>query len=445
MCAERSGRRAFALGAASLLLGRQAAGRGRTALGGRVSLRVPWPLFAIDPHDPSSAAAALFGDALFDTLYVRDEVGGFVPGLAEGEPEPGGQELHVRVRAGLRTGRGRPLGAQECVASIARARASGARGWLTEVPVPRASGSTLRFATKDPSRLVRALASPLVAIVPRGFSPETPDGTGPFRFQSRGDALILARNPLAARGPAFLDELVLRSSADLKASLRAFESGADDLGWLGLGLYEIRAGARPFDAGVTAFATLFVGRDAGAWDAPGVAQRICDSVPAARLAEFALGAPWRLEPSDGWGGPPSSILVRDDAPYLLELARALAGVLSRPGHELVTRAVPPEELASRKISRLFALALDAVRPASHGSFGALVGLTTAVDPARAAELVRHPPKLGEVSVRALTRTLRCGVLGEIRAQGGRVADVNVALSSAAPGVDWGAVSRGRRG
>ena len=101
----------------------------------RLSLRLPWPLTTIDPHRLDDAAAAFFGEALFDTLYARDETGQIVPALAESEPEPDGNLLRVKLRSGLRTARGRPLGTKDVVSAIARARSLGARGWLADVPV----------------------------------------------------------------------------------------------------------------------------------------------------------------------------------------------------------------------------------------------------------------------------------------------------------------------
>ena len=65
---------------------RNAHARGRTAVGGRISLRVPWPVLAMDPHRLEDATAGIFGEALFDTLYLRDESGAFVASLAEGDP-----------------------------------------------------------------------------------------------------------------------------------------------------------------------------------------------------------------------------------------------------------------------------------------------------------------------------------------------------------------------
>jgi hypothetical protein len=41
----------------------------------------------------------------------------------------------------------------------------------------------------------------------------------------------------------------------------------------------------------------------------------------------------------------------------------------------------------------------------------------------------------------MTRTMRCGVVGEIRVQGGRAPDVQLVGSSASAGFDLGASSR----
>ena len=433
---------ALGLGAA-IGTGQDARARGRTPTGGRISLRLPWPVLSMDPHRLEDATAAIFGDALFDTLYARDESGAFVASLAEAEPEPEGASLRVRVRAGRRTARGRGREARDAAAAIARSRGLGGRGWLADIPTPKVEGRSLVFAMRDANRLVRALASPIVAIVPSGFSPEAPDGTGPMKFATRGDALVLARNPLAARGPSYLEEVVVTPAPDLAASLRAFESGTDDLGWLGSGLHEPRPGSRPYDLGAVAWAVLFTGREATTWDVPGVAQRICDGIPPARLSYLALGPAWTTEPEQGWGGPPTTLLVRDDAPWLVELAKAIAATISRPSHEVTARPVPNAELAQRRAARNHTLALDVVRPVAPGSFAAMVALATADNAGRASELVQHPPKLGEVPARTMTRTLRCGVVGEIRVQGGRAPDVQLAASPMGPGFDLGATTRSR--
>ena len=424
-------------------LSREAHARGRAQVGGKLSLRVPWPVLAIDPHRLEDATAAIFGEALFDTLYARDETGAYVASLAEADPEPEGTSLRVRLRTGLHTAKGRDFGTRDAAAAIARSRSLGGRAWLADVPAPKVDGSSLVFAMRDASRLVRALASPIVAMVPTGFASDAPDGTGPMKFAVRGDGVVLTRNPLAARGPSFLDEVLLRAAPDLSASLRAFEGGSDDLGWLGSGLHEPRVGSRPFDFGAAGWAVLFTGREATNWDAPGVAQRICDGIAPARLAYLALGPAWTTEPEQGWGGPPTSLHVREDAPWLVELAKAIAATISRPSHEVTAKPVPALEIAQRRTSRGHTLLLDVVRPVAPGSFAAMIALATADNALRASELVQHPPKLGEIPPRTMTRTMHCGVVGEIRVQGGRAPDVQLAASSTGAGFDLGASTRTR--
>lgn len=429
--------------AGALGLPRIARARGRSVAGGKIGLRLPWPILSLDPHRIDDVAAAIFGDALFDTLYVRDEAGNVVPSLAEGDPEVDGADLRVRVRSGLTTAQGRPIDARDAASSIARARSSGAQAWLADIPAPtRIDATTLKFTGRDAAKLARALSSPLTAIIPLAFAPDHPDGTGPFRAERRDGALALVRNPKAARGASFLEEIVVRTAADLAASLRSFEAGSDDIGWLGLGLHEPRAGAKSFDCGAVAWAILRTGREGGNWDTPGVVQRVADGIPSARLSYLAVGAPWGTEREEGWNGSPTDLLVRDDSPWLVELARTVAATLSRPSHELTARPLPLAEFQQRMRGRSFALAIDVARPLAPGAVGALTGLATADNAQHAIELVRHPPRVIDAPARTLTRMLRVGVLGEIRVQGGRVPDL--LLPASPSGWDLGAATRARK-
>ncbi len=417
---------------------------GRIEGGGALSLHLPWPLASIDPHRADDATAAILGGSLFDTLYAPDETGAIVPALAESDPEPTRAGLRVAVRGGLRTARDRSLDARDAHFAIARARGMGARAWLADVPQPRLDGrDALVFATEDAARLVRALASPLVAIVPTGFNPDRPDGTGPFRAERRDTTLALERNPRAASGPPFLDEILVRGSPDFAASLRAFEAGEDTLGWLGSGLHEPRPGARPFDFGAAAWPILRTGHDAGVWDAPGIAQRIADGIAYARVAYLVLGPPWAAQSEQGWGGPVCDLFVRDDAPWLVELARAVAATITRPQHEVTARPVPVGEILQRRASRGFALMVDVARPLAPTALGAFVGLATADDAQTAPDIAKHLPRVIDPNPRGLTRTMRIGVLGEVRVQGARTADVTLGAAPAG-GIDFGNASRARR-
>jgi len=434
-------RRALLAGLLAASVAPRVLARGRIPVGGRVALRVPWPIGAIDPHRIDDPLAAIFGEALFDTLYAQTPEGQLVPSLAEAEPEPDGANLRVKLGAGLRTAKEKPFGTKDALQSIARARASGARGWLADIPVPRDDGRALVFATKDAARLTRALASPIVAMVPSGFSPESPDGTGPFRFGIRDGALLLTKNRLAARGPAFLDEITVRAAANVSASLLAFEGGSDDIGWFERGLHAVRAGSKTFDHGAVGWAVLCTGRDAVAWDRPGIAQSVADGIPYSRVSNLHLGAAWTESPGQGWGGPPVTLIVRDDSPWLIDVANAIAATVTRPGHEVTVKPVTATELVSRRASRMYGLALDVVRNVGSGSLGAMVALATADNPTRAQEIMQHPPKLGDVSARTLTRTFRSGVIGEIRVGGGRVPDLTLAPSGNGFGFDLGSSYR----
>lgn len=438
---SRVDRRSFlqsgiALSTLSLLGAAQA--KGRTPIGGRISFRLPWPLGPIDPHRIDDPIAAMFGEALFDTLYTQTADGQIVPSLAESDPEPEGVNLRVKIRAGVRSGKDKMFFSRDAAASIARARASGGRGWLADIPIPRDDGRSLVFATKDAARLTRALSSPIVAMLPVGFTPESPDGTGPFKFVQRPDgAMSLVRNRQACRGPAFMEEVTVRSAANVSASLLAFEAGADDIGWFERGLHEPRAGSKSFDLGAVGWVALFTGRDANDWDGPGIAQRICDGIPYSKLSNLHLGAAWTAEAEQGWGGPPVSLLVREDSRWMVAVANAVAATITRPGHEVTVKTVPGAELASRRASRMFGLALDVVRSIAPGGLSAMIALATADNPTRAQEIGQHPPKLGDVAARTVTRTMKVGVVGEIRVGGGRVPELVLVPSPTGAGFDLG--------
>ncbi len=103
----------------------------------------------------------------------------------------------------------------------------------------------------------------------------------------------------------------------------------------------------------------------------------------------------------------------------------------------------PAEIVQRRASRGFALMLDVARPAGPGAMGALIGLATADDPAAAVALVRHPPRT-DLTPRTATRTMRLGVVAEVRVQGGRSPDLVLPSSPWGRGIDWGSAFRSHR-
>lgn len=409
---------------------REAHASPRPPRGGKISLRVPFALRSFDPHALDDLASMLFGAALFEGLYriaspvKAGEAPSLEPVLAESLPILRDSTVTVPLRKGLISGRGRALQPRHFVDSIERARRGAGRFVLSGIPRPKAVASGLEFAFKDAERLGLALASPLLAFSGPVFSASAPDGTGPFVADGSDDAWILRRNVRAASGVPLLESIRIRRASSISDSLRAFEAGDDQLGFHGLGLHDPRPGARGFDAGMVGVLGLAVGREAGALDIPGVAQQLCDGLSPQRFAHLNLGPAWTPGSGAGWSGAPAPLLVAEDSPYLREVAETVAASLSRPGHEISVRPLPASELRDKVRTRSFTLALSAYRPLWPTPLGVYGALLAASDPDHAAGSLARPPKVQ--NVRSLTRSMRVGLLGEIRWQGGAVGELQVA-------------------
>jgi len=417
---------------------------GRTPVGGKLALMLPWPVSSIDPHDIFDPGGALFGHAVFDSLFAFDASGEPYPTLAADAPFIEGGKTILRLREGMMTSKGRKLDGRDVIASISRARHGAGLAWWSDLPTPTPHPKdplAIVFANADPALLARTLSSPLFALVPRSFEPANPDGTGAMSAETSVSRMVLRRNPNAARGASFLDEITIEQAPDLLTPLRSFQGNLTDVGWLSSGLHTPRPGAQPFDLGSAAWIVLQTGAEVGPWGAPGIAQRLLDGLPSERLERFGLGA---LPPATGaaeWGGPPCDLLVLEGSAYLVELARTVSSLLSRPGHEVTVRGVSSVELASRRKSGTYHLLLGVVRPFGAPGVATLVALASAVDPASAREIMRRPPRLTTFEPRVLTRTLKLGVLGELRVAGAHAPDVHLAKNVSGEGWDLGSAYR----
>jgi peptide/nickel transport system substrate-binding protein len=412
-------RRTFALALATAPV---ALALGRTPTAGNLRLSLPFDPSSLDPHLADSPLAALFGPAIAEPLYALDAEGRPYPTLAASLPERTAEGSRVSLRPGLTTARGKPLLARDAVFSLERSRRLGGAAVLGELAVPVASAKeplTFLVPGADPAALAAALASPLTALVPRGFSALAPDGAGPFRATPSRDLLLLERNLRAARGPSFLASIRVSRAADLAAALRAFEAGQADVGFLGAGLHRARPGALSFEGQVYGWAVLRAGREAGAWGAPGVTQGLSDRLSPAVLAHLGVvGVGGKLLPNAGWGGSPAEILVDADSPLLHKLAETAAPLLGGSA-ALGVHAVPRVELAERRSSGAFTLMVDFVRVAGSPGRSTLLSLLAAVSPALAA----RPPRATSTEPRDVARTLPLGVIGGLRFAGFRLPDL----------------------
>jgi peptide/nickel transport system substrate-binding protein len=392
---------------------------GRTPFAGVLRLRLPLYFGGLDPHSLDDPLSALFAPAIADPLYALDASGRPYPALASALPEHTAKGARISLRPELVSARGRALSASDVVFSLKRSQALGGAAVLGAFRAPSTDGKdplSILVPDTEPMALARALASPLTAIVPRNFSPAAPDGTGAFKAAFGPGTLTLTRNESAARAAAFLDRIELGRAADLADALRAFEAGSVDVGWLGNGLYRARAGALPLEGPVFGWMVLRTGLEAKTWGAPGIAQQLAATLPAEALSHFGVRALPGAAEGVQWGGGPVALLVCDDAPHALELARALEPLLSRPGNEVRATPTPRATWLEARRSRRFSLMLDFVRSASADPQQATQALLAAVDPA----LAKHPPR-SSVPLSELARTLSLGIVGELRVSGSRTA------------------------
>lgn len=407
------GRREWLLGVGLTLLlsERRARAMGRTPLGGSIRFELPWSVAQLDPHEIDDACAAFFAPAICDPLFDLDSQGRPYPALADGAPEPSGKGWKVKLRPNLVSGLGRALGPADAHWSLSRAKGRAARGLLAEFGSIRVLADGISFERGSLANLTRALASPCCGIVPRGFDPRRPDGTGAFMVKPGGGGLVLRRNPRAARGAAFLDQITLKPASSIADALRAFETGEVDVGWLGDGLHRRRPGAQPFKGPSVGWVVLRTGSQAGAWAAPGVAQSLVDGLPRGSLSRFGLSSTGGG--ATRWGGGDAEVSVDTSAPFLVEVAEAIASTLSRSGHQLRVARVSTQELARRRGAGAYALMLDVVRNFGIGGTLDNLALLTAANPA----LANRPPKLGGTSAAQLARSLPLGIIGELRPEG----------------------------
>lgn len=411
---NRFGRRVFLAA-----LGQEAAASalGRTPATGTLRLRLPLYFGGLDPHSLDDPLSALFAPAIADPLYALDANGKPYPALASALPERTSTGTRLTLRPELLSSRGKPLTAADVVFSLKRAQTLGGAAVLGAFRPAAIDGKQplgIIVPDADPEALARALASPLTAILPRNFSPLVPDGSGAFKATLGVGTLTLTRNESAARAASFLDRIELGRASDLADALRAFEAGQVDVGWLGNGLYRPKAGAIALEGPVFGWIVLRTGLEAKGWGAPGIAQQLAAALPAAALARFGVRPLAGAGDGVRWGGGPSPLLVCDDAPHQLELARALEPLLSSPGNEVRLTPVARASFVEARRSRRFGLLMDFVRAPNTDATQSALTLLAAVDPA----LTKRPPK-NTGSLPDVTRTLTLGVIGDVRVSGAR--------------------------
>lgn len=360
---------------------------GRLPHGGVVTSSLPWDLQSVDPHDLNDPVAAFLAPLLFEPLFSSDAQGNVYPTLATGMPTLHDGEAQLELRP-LRWPNGKNVTAKQVAWSLERSRQRGAQALLAGTGSFRAVSDTqIRVAAASTERLARALASPLTALLSPQSTPTETLGLGPFRAVLSGNRAVLTRNAFASRGQPFLERIELARASSLADALRDFEAHQNNLGWFGRGLHEPRPGSRLVDTGHAGWVVLHAGQSLGRWARPGAVASLVGTVAPSSLERFGLFPTGGFGPAEPYSGAPCTLVVRKDAPYLMELATTLAAILGGSSALVTVTPVTPSELTRLKRTRQFGFLLDQVRALGPSAEEHQLSLLTE------AGLPQKPPRL----------------------------------------------------
>jgi hypothetical protein len=192
------------------------------------------------------------------------------------------------------------------------------------------------------------------------------------------------------------------------ACLRTLEARTSDLGFLGKGLHQERKDSRPFQLPEIGKVLLVPGKGLASFARPGVLQNALDYLPFAPFQ--ALGVEMQRHEGRRWSGPPFTLSVNKNEPWLEAIGDELTQIWSRPDTPVRLLALSQTELKEQRKS---------------GEFGAqLIALTTAGLPSTLTtqELFRldgrPPPRGGRaITAQEAGRQLSLGVLGALKPHG----------------------------
>jgi peptide/nickel transport system substrate-binding protein len=192
----------------------------------------------IDAHAvPQGVAFRARGQALYETLMRRTPEFELEGALAESvEPNDAGDQWTVRLKDGMEWHNGKSIEVDDVIFSVERMlelEAPGAArlGTLNIQRMRKLDPLTLRFELKAPNGLLGDFFTPeLPNIVPRGYDPKKPVGSGPFKLESftPGQESVFTRFDNYHGEPAFIDELRVVNYDDDSARMNALLSGQVD-------------------------------------------------------------------------------------------------------------------------------------------------------------------------------------------------------------------------
>lgn len=173
--------------------------------------------------------------ALYDGLTRINPQGELELWMADSiTPNADATEWTIRIPADITTHHGKPFTSRDVLFSLHRMISRKTTAWYALGPIDFARSRAVDKRTcvvryhRPFSILKEGLSLVYNPMVPEGFNPKHPDGTGPFMYQefTPGVSSTFVRNPNYWRsGKPYLDKLVITNINDETSQVNALESG----------------------------------------------------------------------------------------------------------------------------------------------------------------------------------------------------------------------------
>lgn len=193
----------------------------------------------LDPQAWATVPDQLRVQQLFDPLVWAGASGAPELVLAkEITPNADGTEWTITIHDGVTTHSGKPFTSEDVIYSFQRTIDNELPGAFLLGPIDLKNSSapdrtTARIKFSKPYGVFRELLSfPYFYMVPRGFDPKKPDGTGPFKFQSftAGVESTFVRNEnYWQSGLPYLDKIVVTNINDESSQVSGLQAGQVDV------------------------------------------------------------------------------------------------------------------------------------------------------------------------------------------------------------------------
>ncbi|MCL7455104.1 MAG: ABC transporter substrate-binding protein [Anaerolineae bacterium] len=172
---------------------------------------------------------------LYDSLVYMTEENEIEPALAERwDISDDGTEYTFYLRQDVTFHNGEPFNADSVVFSWQRAVDNDweySDQWTQADSVEKIDDYTVKITTPEPNVLLMNIIFDQWAMVPVGFDPENPVGTGPFKFVEwvKGDHITMEANMDYWRGPPKIQTVIFRPIPESATRVAAIQTGEVDI------------------------------------------------------------------------------------------------------------------------------------------------------------------------------------------------------------------------